>query len=406
MPLDSNLFVLLVRPRTGAPGRVDLLVDNSGAGKADEPAYEARKDPSTGTITLVDPYTAAVLGESNIAPPPLPNASANPKHRLISLDSPPAEVHLRNKAGLSWAWEMEWEEVQYVWTRDIVSLVGGDRGYTLSVSRRPDPNYPVVVFRPEKKGGNIEILDYNLARVEPATADRKGLEIAALLALCHFIDHLFSLPPLTAACPALTPPIASTSSAPPASTKPAPPVAPPPAPAPQQKKVGLRTLATNEVEVTDPSPAALDAYCERCLSLLSDPSLLYLVLFASPSPNSKETVPAVAALAERVKRRRYKTSGEEVRLFVDDSGAAGSATEGGGKRREGKGSPLAPPDSLKIYLSRIDMSDLLPNHHRRPSTTPVRPVISFDERTGGGKDGKQNGKGEEGGGWRGWFGLP
>lgn len=96
-----------------------------------------------------------------------------------------------------------------------------------------------------------------------------GLEIAALLALCHFIDHLFSLPPLTAACPALTPPIASTSSAPPASTKPAPPVAPPPAPAPQQKKVGLRTLATNEVEVTDPSPAALDAYCERCLSLLS-----------------------------------------------------------------------------------------------------------------------------------------
>ncbi|BGP01087.1 hypothetical protein NBRC10513v2_004899 [Rhodotorula toruloides] len=405
MPLDSNLFVLLVRPRTGAPGHVDFLVDNSGAGKADEPAYEARKDPSTGTITLVDPYTSAILGSSNIAPPPLPNASPNPKHRLISLDSPPAEVHLRNKAGLSWAWEMEWEEVQYVWTRDIVSLVGGDRGYTLSVSRRPDPNYPVVVFRPEKKGGNIEILDYNLARVEPAIADRKGLEIAALLALSHFIDHLFSLPPSTAASPALTPPIASTSSAPPPSTKPAPPVPSPPAP--QRKKSSLRTLATNEVEVTDPSPAALDAYCERCLSLLSDPSLLYLVLFASPSPRSNETVPAVAALAERVKRRRYKQSGEEVRLFVDDSGA-GPVADGGKRKegKEGKGSTpaLAPPDSLKIYLSRIDMSDLLPNHHRRPSMAPVRGVINLDEgRHVSSEDGKDE-KAEEGG-WRGWFGL-
>ncbi|BGP25727.1 hypothetical protein Rt10032_c06g2860 [Rhodotorula toruloides] len=405
MPLDSNLFVLLVRPRTGSPGHVDFLVDNSEAGRADEPAYEARKNPSTGTIALSDPYTSATLGESNIAPPPLPNASPNPKHRLISLDSPPAEVHLRNKAGLSWAWGMEWEEVQYVWTRDIVSLVGGDRGYTLSVSQKPDPNYPVVVFRPEKKGGNIEILDYNLARVEPAIADRKGLEIASLLALCHFIDHLFSVPSSTAASSDLTPPVASTSSAPsPTSRKAAPSVPSAQPPPPRCKNRSLRTLATNEVEVTEASPAALDAYCERCLSLLSDPSLLYLVLFALPSARSHETVPAVAALAERVKRRRYKVSGEEVRLFVDDSGAATDSARR--KEGQGSGSPGSAPTSLKIYLSRTDMSDLLPNHHRRPSSSsspPIRAPINLDKPAGKGAGSGE--KEEEKGGWKGWFGL-
>jgi len=68
-------------------------------------------------------------------------------------------------------------------------------------SRKPDPNYPVVSFRPGKKGGSIEILDYNFAvsfhvpfamlsacserildglqRVEPAIQDKKGSSLAS-----------------------------------------------------------------------------------------------------------------------------------------------------------------------------------------------------------------------------------
>ncbi|TNY24401.1 hypothetical protein DMC30DRAFT_166262 [Rhodotorula diobovata] len=375
MPLDASFFTLLVRPRAGSPGWIDFLVDRSSSSEADEPAYAAYKDPADDIIVLLDAPTSALLGRTRIAPPAVPNATPDPKVRLVSLEAPAAELRVRNKPGLTWSWETEWEGSKYTWGRDVAGL-SGSRGYTLTA---PDPSFPVVVFSPRKKGGSVEVLDHNLARVDPPIQDKKGLEIASLLVLCHFIDSLFPLD---------TSPAASGSPSPAAVTaaasllRPSPPVPPQvPRPSPQRKKSSLTTLATNEIEVTDASEPAMEAHCERCLRLLEDPALLYL----SISTSTPTAVPAVAALAERVKRKRYKVSGEEVRLFVDDDGAAkahdGSERAGGkGKARQ---SYIAPPTSLKMFLSRIDMSDLLPNH-RRPSTPkpprpPVRPPINFDE---------------------------
>ncbi|GJN90145.1 hypothetical protein Rhopal_003144-T1 [Rhodotorula paludigena] len=316
MPLDASLYVLHVRPREGVPGCVDFLEDNTATGTPGEPIYTAYKDPAADVITLADSLSDATLGTHTIAPPPVPNASSNPKHRLVALESPRLDVSLRNPGSFSWTWEMEWEETKFVWSREAHSLIGAERGYTLSVSRRPDPNFPVVVYAPRKKGGgSIQVFDYNLD--------------------------------------------------------------PPRAPPSQRKKSSLASLAVNEIAVTDASPAALNGYRDRCLKLLEDRALLYLLLVAS----SPSTVPAVASLAERVKRERYKVSGEEVRLFVDDDGAeAGESVSGKGKKRQ---SFAAPPTTLKIYLSRIDMGELLPNHRSslpaRPPKPPIRPPINFDE---------------------------
>ncbi|GAA5999833.1 uncharacterized protein JCM10292_003763 [Rhodotorula paludigena] len=389
MPLDASLYVLHVRPREGVPGCVDFLEDNTAIGAPGEPIYTAYKDPAADVITLVDSLSHATLGTHTIAAPPVPNASSNPKHRLVALESPRLDVSLRNPGSFSWTWEMEWEETKFVWSREAHSLIGAERGYTLSVSRRPDPNFPVVVYAPRKKGGgSIQVFDYNLDRVEPRLRDRKGFEIAALLALCYFIEPLFAVSnpttPISNASPAVAASAAATPS-PPLSritsllrpTPPPEPPQPPRAPPPQRKKSSLASLAVNEIAVTDASPAALDGYRDRCLKLLEDRALLYLLLVAS----SHSTVPAVASLAERVKRERYKVSGEEVRLFVDDDGAeAGESASGKGKKRQ---SFAAPPTTLKIYLSRIDMGELLPNHRSslpaRPPKPPIRPPINFDE---------------------------
>ncbi|GAA5839633.1 hypothetical protein JCM9279_006003 [Rhodotorula babjevae] len=386
MPLDASFFTLLVRPRAGSPSILDFLVDRSGIGEPDEPVYTALKDPSTDTVTLHDAPTSALLGRTRTAPPAVPNAAADRRHRLVELEAPAAEVHLRNKPGLTWCWDLEWEGARFTWARDVAGLLGGERGYTLSADRKPDPSFPVLVFSPRKKGGSIEVLDHNLARVEPPIQDKKGLEIASLLALCHFIDHLF---PTDLTSPSPGPPspaLAAAAPSPPlARVTPPQPLRPPP----ERKKSSLTTLATNEIEVTDTSEPTLDAHCERALHLLEDPSLLYL----SISTSTPSAVPAVAALGERVKRRRYKVSGEEVRLFVDDDGAARAHDEAAGRAGgKGKGkarqSYAAPPTALKLFLSRIDMTDILPNHRRTPTTAgsarrpprpPVRPPINFDD---------------------------
>ncbi|GAA5913288.1 hypothetical protein JCM6882_000054 [Rhodosporidiobolus microsporus] len=466
MPLDSNLFVLLVRPRAASPGWIDFLVDRTAeGGTADEVAYSVHKDPSTSTLTLLDPLTLSPLGSHSLAPPPVPNAPPNPRIRLIRLDSPSAEVTLRSRSGLSWCWEMEWEGASYVWERDVGNPFSDQRGFTLLASRKPDPNYPVASFSPKKKSGSIEVYDYNLSRIEPPIQDKKGLEITTLLALSFFIDPLFNLPSSdlssSSSSPSPSPAAASVSYGTLRKVPPPVPSIPPSGAAAgraadvggKKPATGLVKLDVNEVEVVDASPAAVEEYCARCLTLLEDPTLLYLVLFTTPSsspspyPSSPASspslalVPAVAALAERVKRERYKKSGEELLLFVDDEGGGGGGAEvngatGGG--RGGKSFPT-PPTSLRCYLSRIELSELLPNHRsKRPSSTakggshtsasspppgpPIRPPIDFGAAAAGaatGAGGGNGGGGGEsaaggarggsgasggGGGWRAFFG--
>ncbi|GAA5974431.1 hypothetical protein JCM11641_003206 [Rhodosporidiobolus odoratus] len=438
MPLDSSLFYLVVRPRSNQPGWIDYSIDRSATGEPNEVVYSAHKDATTPLISLFDPLTSTLLGSHTLARPSVPNASPTPKHRLIRLEEPLAEVKLKAKTGLSWCWEMEWEGATYAWDREVINPFGSERGFTLNAVRKPDPDFPVASYHPKRKGGSIEIYDHNLARVDPPIKDKKGLEIATLLALSFFIDHLFALleAPYSGPPPLLNAALVSSPSAAP----PNPPT--PPAPSRDASRLSnnvrtrsrgsLKLLEINEVEVEDASPAALEAYGEKCLSLLTDPTLLYLVLFtASPT-----CVPAVASLAERVKRQRYKVSGEEMLMFADDSGAnnpAGTDVAAGSTR--GKQSFAPPPSELRIYLSRIPLDELLPNYRKpkpaAPPNPPIRPPIVFDSPTssstsspapllqgrrksskgGEGQVSKKaqsrtsqgGGEGEEGGGWRGWL---
>lgn len=95
------------------------------------------QDDRDGSFNAYDPFTLNRLGTSAIAPPSLPNAKPNPKHRLTRLFDPDAEVHLWNQPGLGWSWDMEWEETRYVWTREVGNLLTGERGFTLSAVSQP-----------------------------------------------------------------------------------------------------------------------------------------------------------------------------------------------------------------------------------------------------------------------------
>ncbi|GAA5992903.1 hypothetical protein JCM10908_001397 [Rhodotorula pacifica] len=323
MPLDSALYTLLVRPRTSETGWIDLTVYSSDEAAPTVPSYALYKDDKDGSFSIYDPFTLSRLGTSATAPPSLPNAKTNPKHRLTRLYNPDAEVHIWNQPGLSWSWEMEWEETRYVWTREVASLLSSERGFTLSASRKPDPNFPVLQYHPHRKGGSIEILDHNIARIEPPIRDRKGLEVASLLALCHFIEHLF--PASTASTAA--PPTINASSKPPelpsSSNQPtkreretkspavppfsAPPRKPTSPPAPRTSRLHAQPpppQALPRIDIADFSPKALDAHYRYCLALLQDPALPALVL-SCQDPRGNATL---EALANRIKQKRLKLS--------------------------------------------------------------------------------------------------
>lgn len=134
------------------------------------------QDHTNGSYNLYDPFTNALLGTSAVAPPSLPNATPNPKHRLIRLFDPDVEVHIWNQTGLSWSWTMDWEETQYVWTREVASLLGSDRAFTLSVvssgetrlrSTRLTPSLPTRTASPTRTSRS-----YNTDRIVRATWSR------------------------------------------------------------------------------------------------------------------------------------------------------------------------------------------------------------------------------------------
>ncbi|POY75302.1 hypothetical protein BMF94_1673 [Rhodotorula taiwanensis] len=328
MPLDASLYALSLQPRAISTGWLDLSVyapDQVGAGS---PAYALHKDHTNGSYNLYDPFTNALLGTSAVAPPSLPNATPNPKHRLIRLFDPDVEVHIWNQTGLSWSWTMDWEETQYVWTREVASLLGSDRAFTLSVNRKPDPNFPVLQYRPHRKGDMVEILDHNISRLEPPVRDRKGFEVAALLALAFFIDHTY---PATTGSTASSP-IASTSKpsapagAPPAVPLPkSRPAAAPSVRPPSPKRSPPPVKASPRIQVTDISPRALDAHCKYCLALLEDRYLPGLVL-VSESPAHQQ---ALTQLAERIQRKRLKATrgSDTLQVVVTASGSSGAGQE-------------------------------------------------------------------------------
>lgn len=150
-----------------------------------------------------------------------------------------------------------------------------------------------------------------------------------LLSLLCFVDYLFAgaSPVPSSSLGAKVVP-AQISNAPPGAP---PPLAPlikheepsknmKPSPTPPQRTTS-NALSANELEISD--TALKEEYLKQSLTLLKDESMLWVLLIGATA----DIVPHVISLAETVKRKHYKQTGEELKQFVDDSGA-GSSSDG------------------------------------------------------------------------------
>lgn len=107
---------------------------------------------------------------------------------LVSLHNPSSAVELYSSSRLSWAWSFTWEEsTLFTWKRDT-SPSGRVTGYTLYVSRKPDADFPVCLWRApsSKSPAMLQMLDYNLHRID--VQDRFGLEVVLCTSVCRFLD--------------------------------------------------------------------------------------------------------------------------------------------------------------------------------------------------------------------------
>ncbi|KAI0351868.1 hypothetical protein OH77DRAFT_1438977 [Trametes cingulata] len=314
------------------------------------------------------------------------------------------------------------------------------------ILRKPDPAVLVAITK-EPPGRlqtrSVQILDYNLNRFE--INDRKGLEIVILTALLTFQDLNETYhSPQAGTSPSGSPSESSTTLVPAAATGLAsrlglsrqpsqllstPPPAVPPKPAP---RTGVDRVAeihavraaqgegdANEIEVGE--ECTVDDYALYAERLLNDEAMLFI------------TVPKVLRVVEETKRLRHKSGvaeDEELHQYVIYDTHQGSPKSKGPKRinlddpdpkSKGKDkAKYAPPTSLTVHLSKIDMPELQPKvspgNMRRPSGSgpavgagsapaPV-PEMSDKERRKaekeskkaekeskkGGKDGKKSGK--------------
>ncbi|KAM0749262.1 hypothetical protein T439DRAFT_326991 [Meredithblackwellia eburnea MCA 4105] len=393
MGLDSNLYTLEISPRGGTPGAVDFI-DKSNQ----EHVYSAYKEDDQihlcGSLCgWLDPSTEAHHATLTSLP-----ADDKGKFNLkaIELISPPGTMELKNTGGAHWEWSWIMEESQYYWRRESSSLIGPEKNYTLLVKPadkqyKKDSGIPVALFQHNKKGPHsVQVLHYNLDRVDPPLQDKKGQEIIAMLTLLSFIDFVFQVDPAASGAAAPLDPrtqayMEKKSSLDTGKGK-------QPAPGPsgggqyqaqgpngyqqqhqQQhapRPVPQRPVDQNEIEVLDESKEP--EYAQRALRLLEDKSLVFITLISRQPKLAGATI----KLAEEIKRKRYKASGEELKTFVQqDKPPLPPPLPANSKK--GYVPPPA-PSSLKVFISRMDLG--LNPEPKKPEWKPdLRPAINFDE---------------------------
>jgi hypothetical protein len=137
----EHLFTLLCSPSALRPNDIDLIeADSSGTllrrpeiDQPDEPAaYTVSMDSAAQTLNVVDPLSGSSLVTVESV---VPN-----KLRSIKLHNPEAVIELKNKTLLSFDWSFKWQDMKFSWNRSRDALSTRDDGYTLKVSRKPDPD--------------------------------------------------------------------------------------------------------------------------------------------------------------------------------------------------------------------------------------------------------------------------
>ncbi|KAI9573766.1 hypothetical protein HD554DRAFT_2012186 [Boletus coccyginus] len=365
MSLDQNLFTLFFTPNPSYPaGTVVDLTDGSGTIH-----YRKRRIVSQQQIYRIevcDPLSEALLASAT-AP------SATSKHKTLELYNPSNVVELKYSGTLSFRWSFKWETHEFEWKREECFII-----------RKPDP--PVLVAVTKEPPGRIrtasvQILDYNLNRFD--VEDRKGLEIVLLTALLTFQDasDVYHEPNTTATATPSTSPTSpvphkmSASGAPP----------PPPKPAPKKgiERIAELQLSRGQVnEVTVLEEGAITDYAKHCARLLQDDAMLFISVRSADA----NQVPKVLRVAEETKRLWYKAGMSLMSAFPrtrslmirTDTGDTDlhqyvlyDTKEGIHRvinldnKGRGKNKEYAPPKSLTVHLSKIDMPEL------RPRGTPL-----------------------------------
>ncbi|KAI0666872.1 hypothetical protein C8Q78DRAFT_983503 [Trametes maxima] len=411
MSLDQNLFTLNVTPRADDRNTLDL-VDPKGVVH-----YNKRRVPGTEYgIEILDPLSESVLATVT-APSP------TSKHKTLQLYNPDLIVELKYTGTLHFKWGFKWEEHDFEWRREECYIL-----------RKPDPAVLVAITK-EPPGRlqtrSVQILDYNLNRFD--IDDRKGLEIVILTALLTFQDlnETYHTPRADGAPSASSSESSTTLAAVPSqglatrlglSRQPSqiltpPPPAIPPKPAPRtgaDRVAELHAVRTaqgegdaNEVEVGE--ECAVDDYAQYAERLLNDEAMLFITVRSATAAQ----VPKVLRVVEETKRLRHKSGiAEDEELYqyvIYDTHQSSPARKGPRRinlddpnpKSKGK-DKYAPPTSLTVHLSKIDMPELQPKASpgslRRSSgsgvasSPPTPREISEKERRRAEKDSRKSEK--------------
>ncbi|KAI0793634.1 hypothetical protein C8Q74DRAFT_1215186 [Fomes fomentarius] len=363
MSLDQGLFSLNVTQRPDDRNIVDLI-DSKGV-----PQYTKRRLPGTEyTIELYDS-----LSEGLLATVTAPNATS--KHKTLQLHNPDSIVELKYTGTITFKWGFKWEEHEFEWKREECYII-----------RKPDP--AVLIASTKEPPGKlqtraVQLLYYNINRFD--IHDLKGLEIVILTALLTFSDLNE-----TYHGPATIPPAGAASTSAPSAPN-GPPPALPPKPEPRK---GVDRVAemhavcaaqgegeANEIMVWE--ECDIDDYAQYAERLLNDEAMLFVSIRSA----SAAQVPKVLRVVEETKRLRHKSGieqDEELHQYVIYD--TDKSTQRKGPRRINLDDPdpkkgagkdkekYAPPSSLTVHLSKIDMPELRPRalaNSRRPSETGV-----------------------------------
>ncbi|KAI0709639.1 hypothetical protein C8T65DRAFT_727346 [Cerioporus squamosus] len=370
MSLDQNLYTLNFSQRADDPNAIDLI-DSNGVVQ-----YTKRRLPGNEyKIEVYDPLSEGLL--ATVTAP-----SATNKHKTLQLYNPDLVVELKYTGTITFKWEFKWEDHDYEWRREECYIL-----------RKPDPAVLIAVTK-EPPGRlqtrTVQLLDYNLNRFD--IADRKGLEIVVLTALMTFQDANETYhTPREGSTPAATP-------------TPTPAIEPPVVPPRPEPRQGVERVAemhairtahgdgeANEIEVWE--ECSIDDYAHYAERLLNDEAMLFITIRSS----SAAQVPKVLRVVEETKRLRHKSGiAEEEELHQYVIYDTEKSTERKGSKRINLDDPdakkgkekdkYAPPASLTVHLSKIDMPELRPKStlasSRRPSETgpgnassPSRPPV-------------------------------
>ncbi|RPD58862.1 hypothetical protein L226DRAFT_471178 [Lentinus tigrinus ALCF2SS1-7] len=359
MSLDQNLYTLNFSQREDDRNVVDLI-DSNGVLQ-----YTKRRIPGNEyKIEMYDPLSEGLL--ATVSAP-----AATSKHKTLQLYNPDLVVELKYTGTITFKWGFKWEDNDFEWRREECYIL-----------RKPDPAVLVAVTK-EPPGRlqtrTVQLLDYNLNRFD--ISDRKGLEIVVLTALLTFQDsNEVYHTPREGSTPAATPTPAPTPASEPPTV--------PPRPEPRQgvervaEMHAIRTAhgdgEANEIEVWE--ECSIEDYAHYAERLLNDEAMLFITIRSS----SADQVPKVLRVVEETKRLRHKSGvAEEEELYQYVIYDTDKTTPRKGPKRINLNDPdpkkgkdkgkYAPPTSLTVHLSKIDMPELRPKStltgSRRPSET-------------------------------------